>query len=218
MFRHVLSFSLAASLLLCTAGIARAGEDPAQTLQRVLDDLEVMDALLSGRLSEATRRELQGKVEGARGDVRDVQQQLLRGGQSGQAAAVSVSTPAGPLVSITMQVPDDDPAGFDDAGEPPAESVPVVMADGDFQALLGAVEGESFEDGKLGLLRDACQHNYFASAQVVQVVSAFSFSDGMVEAAVMLHPRTVDPENFFQVYGAFDFDDDKDEVRRRLGL
>lgn len=219
MFRRISMLSLAASLLIGSSGIAHADEDPAQTLQRVLDDLEVIEALLASRLSEATRRELQGKVEGVRGDVREVQQRLLRGGQTGQTTAVSVSTSEGPLVSITMQVPDDEPAmvaELDAVDESPAQ--PVAMATGDFQALLAAVQGEAFEDGKLGLLRDACQHNHFTSGQVVQVVAAFSFSDGMVEAAVMLYPRTVDPQSFFQVYGAFEFDDDKEEVRRRLGL
>jgi len=208
MIRRILSLTLFTALTCAASGTAGAEDGPARTLQRALDDLEVMEALLAGKVSEATRRELLSKLQDVREDVREVQQQLLRDPGSEPLAGV------GPLVSITMEVPIDEPVELGD--EPVAEPTPLTEAD--FLPLLGAVEDEPFEDGKLGVLRDACRHRHFTAEQVGRLVGAFSFSDGKVEAAVMLYSRTVDPENFYRVYGSFDFDGDQEEVRRRLGL
>jgi len=196
-----------------------AAEDAAARLQRVLDDLDVMEALLGGRMSDATRRELIGKVQSARVDVREVQQDLLR---NTTTASVGVSTGAGPLVSITMQVdePDmgfEDPMAYDSA-LPPEPIGPIPMNPDQLRSLLGAVESESFSDSKAAVLRDACRANFFTVDQAVTLVSLFDFGDDKVEAAAMLHPRLVDPENFYRVYAVFDFDSDKEELRERLGL
>ena len=201
------------------AAPAAAEESSAAQLQRALDDLDVVEALLNGRISEATRRELLKKVQGVRTDVLDVQQDLLR---STTTAGVDVSLGGGSLVSITMQVDEGD-MGFDDAEPVPPLPVveplgPIPMSPDQLRTLQGAVSGEAFGDSALGVLRDACRANHFTVGQAVTLVGLFDFGDDKVSAAAMLYPRLVDPENFYQVYGAFDFDSDKEELRERLGL
>lgn len=196
-----------------------AADDSAARLQSVLDDLDVMEALLGGRISDATRRELLDKVRSARSDVRDVQQDLLRGTTT---ASVGVSTGAGPLVSITMQVDEPD-MGFDDADHalppslPPEPVGPIPMSPAQLRSLQAAMESEAFGDSRLAVLRDACRPNFFTVDQAVTLVGLFDFGDDKVQAAAMLHPQLVDPENFFRVYGVFEFDSDKEELRERLG-
>jgi len=48
---------------------------------------------------------------------------------------------------------------------------------------------------------------------VMQLLGHFSFADGKVEAAKAMHPRLVDPENFFQVYEALPFEADRKKLR-----
>jgi len=200
-------------LTLGVVGPARAGHDPAAALQVVLDDLDVMEALLSGTVSDATRRELLKKVQSMRTDVRDVQQVMLRAHGS---ANVSVSTDQGPLVSITMVEVDEHAARPHDLPIVPLEPLP--MASGPFLQLTAAMEAESFDDGKLATLRTAAHGNHFTVSQAATLVGLLTFSDGKVDTAVELYPRVVDPENWYQIYGVFDFDSDKEELRERLGL
>jgi hypothetical protein len=84
--------------------------------------------------------------------------------------------------------------------------------------LKAAISSESFGDGKVAILSASAAGNWFTIDQVVELLPLFAFSDDRVEAAVVLYPKVLDPENWFRVYGAFDFDNDKDEVRSRLGL
>jgi len=242
MVRYALSLSLSAMLLPCFGGLAHAQEDPAQNLRRMLAELEVVEALLAGQMNESTQREALSKVQQLCGDLRAMQVDAV--GQPDPGMAGKIVPQEGPNMGGAAQAPYDGvdqagtmmtpagPNGAEPYGEPyqdgqqirsdkPPEKVqgPAgAMVGDDFPALMEALEGESFEDGKLGVLRDACAHNRFSAAQVAKLVGLFSFSDGKVEAAVMLYPRTVDTKNFFQVYEAFEFDRDKEEVRHRLGL
>ena len=221
MFQRLIPFLSCLSFLSAAAWPAAAAGDPAARLQRALDDLAVMEALLDGGVNEPARRELVTKLHAVRQEVRGVQQDLLRGGV-GAGAEVSMSAGAtGTSVSIHV----------DDHGLPiqvvevhetpmvaPPPERPLAIAPGPFADLRNAMDGESFDEGKLDLLREACGYHMFNADQALQLVSLLTFGDGRVDAAVMLHPRLLDPQNFFRVYGAFDFDSDKDEVRRRLGL
>jgi hypothetical protein len=205
-----------AALILLTVTFtapARAGHDPAGTLQGVLDELDVMEALLAGKVNDAARRELLRKVQSMRTDVRDVQQTLLRAHGS---TNVSVSTDQGPLVSITMVEVDDSTARPIEEAIVPLE--PLAMASGPFLQLEAAIENEAFDDGKLAVLQTAARGNHFTVSQASTLVSLLTFSDGKVDAAATLYPLVVDPENWYQIYGVFDFDSDKEALRSRLGL
>jgi len=210
-------FLFGATLILTMAiGLpVRAATDEAARLQAVLDDLDVMEALLAGKISDATRRELLVKVTRSRDTVRAVQQDLLRDGTS---ASVVVGGSEGGL-SVVMEV--------EETGSGPVEVVEVVevaqpevfpMPPPAFDALRDAIEEESFDDEKLAILRDATRHNLFLVSQAIVLIELFTFSDGKVEAGVMLHPQVLDIENWYRVYGAYTFDSDKEELRKRLGL
>jgi hypothetical protein len=99
-------------------------------------------------------------------------------------------------------------------GEPARRAV----ADADFARFLKALKDESFDDRKLALLRDYARQSHFSSAQAKLLVKEFSFSKGQTEAAIALHPRLVDPANFFEVLGVLTFESDKKKVREALGL
>jgi hypothetical protein len=93
-----------------------------------------------------------------------------------------------------------------------------AVADADFQKFLSAVKKQAFDDEKLKLLKDYVKGNWFSCAQAATLVKQFSFSDGQVQSAVALHPRLVDPANFFEVLGVLTFDSDKKKIRDTLGL
>src|SRR5262245_2340767 len=103
-------------------------------------------------------------------------------------------------------------------GAPAADTTKKPVADADFQKFLAAVKKETFDDGKLPIVKEFANGNYFTCAQAAMVVKQFSFSDGQVQSAIALHPRLIDPANFFEVLGVFTFDSDKQKVREALKL
>lgn len=199
---------------------SQAAPQDAARLQQVLDELDVMEAMLGGKVSEPTRRELLRKVVDVRGQLASVQKDLLR-----ESATVAIEGPGGSL-SVNVDVERDiEHDGVREGVEVvqvvevvPAEPEVPPMAPGPFNALLAAVEEEAFADEKSLVLETAAATNLFTVSQVRQLLPLFTFSDGRVDAAVTLYPRTIDVENWFQVYGEFTFDSDKEEVRERLGL
>ncbi len=99
-----------------------------------------------------------------------------------------------------------------------ADTTKKAVTDADFQKFLAALKKEAFDSGKLPLLKDYAKGNYFTCEQAAKIVREFAFSDGQTQAAITLHPRLVDPANFFEVLGVFTFDSDKKKVRDALGL
>lgn len=93
-----------------------------------------------------------------------------------------------------------------------------AIADAELDKFVKAMKGESFDDRRGALLRDFARNNHFTSAQAATLVKLFTFSAGQSEAAIALHPRLVDPGNFYQVLGVFTFEQDKDKVRKALGI
>jgi hypothetical protein len=98
---------------------------------------------------------------------------------------------------------------------PPEPAVQPMAAEA-FDALIASLKAESFAKGKVRLVREAAAHHAFSVAQVKRVMKQFSFADGKVEAAALMHPKLVDPESFFQVYGQLKFESDKRKLRQRI--
>jgi hypothetical protein len=48
-------------------------------------------------------------------------------------------------------------------------------------------------------------------------MGALTFGKDKVEVAALLFEAVVDPENWFEVYGALTFESDKRELRKRVG-
>lgn len=92
------------------------------------------------------------------------------------------------------------------------------MEDVQFYRMVAQIEDEPFPSGKLSIISMAVDYNYFTSAQVYTVLNALTFPSDKVEAAVLLYPMVLDPDAFYQVFGAFTFESSKEEVRARLGI
>ncbi len=112
------------------------------------------------------------------------------------------------LAAVRRQI--DDAAAADRA---PAKPAP--MTNDAFAALWNTVKHESFDSGKLKILRQAADANWFNSAQIASMMDVFSFGTSKVDAAVAMWPHMVDPENLFVLYNKLTSSSDKDNLRRR---
>lgn len=99
---------------------------------------------------------------------------------------------------------------------PPAPPPVKAMSDGAFKQLVGSVQREGFDDGKLQVVTTAAKANHFRVEQVGQLLRQFPFSDGKLSAARALKPRILDMENAYQLYGVMDFENDKEQLKAIL--
>jgi len=106
-------------------------------------------------------------------------------------------------------------ADMEPSPAPVAEQVAPMPADR-FEALLKALGAEAFSKGKIRVVRQAAGHNHFSVAQVKRVMRQFSFADGKVQAAAAMHPKLIDPENFFEAYKELSFEADKNKLREAV--
>jgi prepilin-type processing-associated H-X9-DG protein len=95
---------------------------------------------------------------------------------------------------------------------------PLALSPERFAEVLKSLRAETFDTGKLSFIRSLESSQGFTSLQVRQLLEDFDFDNDRVDAAVLLHPHVVDPENFFMVLEAFTFDDGRRKVRERLKM
>jgi hypothetical protein len=79
------------------------------------------------------------------------------------------------------------------------------MAAPSFKKLLAAVDAESFESDKMGVISTAAAHHYFSVAQVGRILDALTFDSDKVKALTVLRGRIIDPESGFLLSSRFDF-------------
>ena len=102
---------------------------------------------------------------------------------------------------------------------PPAQFQPPAqpITEPAFRNLMAAMQRESFANGKLRVLEQAAPSNWFLVQQVQQILAELNFPADRLNAVRILKPYILDTNNFFQLYGAFEFPRDKEELRRILG-
>ncbi len=136
--------------------------------------------------------------------------------KDGMEARLEVACPAN--MSMNMNVTVAEKPAKKTAPEPQEapKKVSKAMSAAQFQSLTAAIDDEGFSDGKLRVLRDAAQGNFFTSDMVGKIIELFGFDKDKVEAGVICYPKVVDKENFYTVYSHFDFDSSKDELKKKI--
>lgn len=89
-----------------------------------------------------------------------------------------------------------------------------AMSDGDFSNLINRINGESFADDQLRVLRTAAKNHDFKVSQIVRIINCFDFSEDQINALSIAYPGCVDPENNYEILDAFTFSNDKEEAER----
>ncbi|MBN2360599.1 MAG: DUF4476 domain-containing protein [Deltaproteobacteria bacterium] len=233
-------------LIVCCAlacAIAISGTARAQHREHdpVLVDRARAGALLDDVIEELAR--LEGKTEGkgrgkGKGDCRHLDQDLARARHKLKhlREMIGRAPSARELVSVGLVADDDGfilhagphagphggPHAVVQPPAPPPMPAPtappaiVLMPARDFRALLGALKGESFGDGKLRVLAEAARRGWFSAEQVVALLGQFDFGNDKLKALEILAPRLADRENAFKIFQAFDFEGDKNKARAIL--
>jgi hypothetical protein len=89
-----------------------------------------------------------------------------------------------------------------------------VMTPQDVNSLLQSVQRQSFDDNKLPILREALRESAIESEDLKRILSTLTYDRNRVELAKYAYPRIADPQRFYLVYEAFDFQTSAQELQR----
>lgn len=82
---------------------------------------------------------------------------------------------------------------------------PAAMYSNDFNNLKNTIAGQSFENTKIDILKQAAANNSFTTNQVIELAQLFTFESYKLEAAKLLYTKTIDQQNYYQVNNIFTF-------------
>ena len=107
---------------------------------------------------------------------------------------------------------------IDQAGEFVVEetATSALVSDAEFRQILAAIKAEAFDDSRLKIMKSALRDRQVKVSQVAALIELFDFGREKVETGVFCYPKVVDKQNWYQVYAAFEFDNEKDALRRKV--
>lgn len=86
----------------------------------------------------------------------------------------------------------------------------------DVDALVQAVKQRPFEASKLSVAKEALAQSAIQADDLKRLLRSLDFETSRVELAKFAHSHVADPQNFYRVYEAFDFDNNAQEVQRAV--
>lgn len=102
--------------------------------------------------------------------------------------------------------------GWVDPGAPVAAAPCYGMAPGDFSDACNSIRAKSFEDSKLTLAKQVIRSQCISSEQVRDMSRLFDFEDTKLEFAKFAYPYAADPQNYYKVNDAFEFESSIEEL------
>lgn len=89
---------------------------------------------------------------------------------------------------------------------------PWPMDQNAFGSAMNTINGQTFEDNKLQVAKQAFSSNCMTSSQVGQIMQIFTFEDSRLDFAKFAYGHTYDLGNYYQINSAFTFSSSVDEL------
>ena len=86
----------------------------------------------------------------------------------------------------------------------------------EFKQLCGFLKDESFDDGRLVLVKVACMGCYFTSKQCAQMLSCFTFEKNRLAALEIMLPRIMELRDAENILEEFSFKSDREKAAAML--
>lgn len=101
---------------------------------------------------------------------------------------------------------------------PAEETVPSCseMASGDFKEVLTSLNSKTFSDSKMTQAKQVLRGNCMSAEQIKTVMGTFTYEDDKLEFAKAAYDRCADPQNYWKLNDAFDYEMTIDELNEFL--
>ncbi len=92
----------------------------------------------------------------------------------------------------------------------------MAMDKSDFKLLRSLLKEESFDNGRIKMIRIACIGNYFTSSQCADMLSLLSFDSNRLEALEYIAPRVIDKHACDVILEEFSFISNREKAEDLL--
>jgi len=138
-------------------------------------------------------------------------------GVGGESIGVSVKVNDGMSQSTTTTTVTETRSVSKSVADAPVEREVIVddcapMTTSDFQSALQSLESKTFSDSRMTQAKQVLKANCMSADQIKRVMSAFEYEDDKLEFAKIAHDQCADPENYWKVNDAFEFEMTIDEL------
>jgi hypothetical protein len=87
-----------------------------------------------------------------------------------------------------------------------------AMSSADFSQALNSIKGKTFSDSKLTLAKQITKGNCLTAAQISKITNLFDYESDKLEYAKFAYPFCYNPENYWKVNEAFEFESSIEEL------
>ncbi|TXE15904.1 DUF4476 domain-containing protein [Psychroserpens burtonensis] len=91
-----------------------------------------------------------------------------------------------------------------------------AMSRWDFGQALASIKSKTFSDSRLTLAKQVTKGSCLTSGQITQITSLFDFEDSKLEYAKFAYSYCYNPENYWKVNNAFEFESTIDELNEHI--
>ncbi|WP_426058430.1 DUF4476 domain-containing protein [Hymenobacter sp. B1770] len=91
-----------------------------------------------------------------------------------------------------------------------------IMAPQDVDALIQAVQQRPFEASKLSIAKEALAQSSLQTDDLKRLLRTMEFEASRIELAKYAHSHLTDPQNFYRIYEAFEYDASVQEVQQAV--
>lgn len=99
---------------------------------------------------------------------------------------------------------------------PTPAAPPCTMSNSDFNDVLESIEDKSFSDSKMAIAKQVSRSNCLTADQIKQIMLAFDFESDRLDFAIYAYRECADPDNYYKVYSAFDFELSIDDLEEAI--
>ncbi|MCB0279467.1 MAG: DUF4476 domain-containing protein [Calditrichaeota bacterium] len=110
----------------------------------------------------------------------------------------------------------DDEIADDGDSDEAEEKIAQHITDGEFKKIIAAMKKEGFDDSRLRVMKSALNTKKVSVEQVIDLIDLFDFANEKVEVGVYCYPKVVDKDQWYNVYSAFEFDNDKEALKEQI--
>jgi hypothetical protein len=138
-------------------------------------------------------------------------------GVGGESIGVSVRVNDGMSQSTTTTTVTETRSVSKPAADQPMERAVIVddcapMTRSDFQSALQSLKSKTFSDSRMTQAKQVLKSNCMSADQIKTAMSAFEYEDDKLEFAKIAYDQCADPENYWKVNDAFEFEMTIDEL------
>lgn len=133
---------------------------------------------------------------------------------------VTMSVPGGIVggsttTTVTQQTTTTTGGGVQPQQQPVANArCAYPMAPGAFSQAQSQIANQGFDETRLSIAKQVAQSNCMTAAQIRDVMRTFGFDETRLEFAKFAYPFSYDPNNYFMVNDAFQFEASAEELAR----